>query len=97
MIFIEGYKMYRVTKRIFSHAQPSLRNSIDLARKAFYWEKKEMAITKLAPNPLEKESSENRDKTRVDPSFSTASFFTGIGVKESEGDIVSMPSLTPIQ
>lgn len=88
--------MHRVTKRILSHSQPSLKNSIGLTRKAFYWEKKEMVITMLKPAHLEKDKAlENIGKACVESPFSTAGFFTG--VKESEAEVVSLSSVTPTQ
>ncbi len=88
--------MHRVTKRILSHSQPNLKNSIGLTRKAFYWEKKEMVITTLTPAHLEEDRAlENIGKSSVELPFSTAGFFTG--VKESEAEIASLSSVTPTQ
>ena len=83
--------MSQVVKRIFSHSQANLKNSLSLARKALYWgNRAELTTTSIDDYNKESISGEVRESSCAIKS----NFFSEI--KELETEIsISTPSRTP--
>jgi hypothetical protein len=84
--------MSQVVKRIFSHSQANLKNSLSLARKALYWRNR-AELTTTSIDGYNKESMSDMSEVRESSCAIKSNFFAEI--KELETEIsISTPSPT---